>query len=380
MRETWNWFDCGFEVRLDEVRQSGSTSVLSRLRHVPQGQVWSAQDIALHRAEIERFGMTWDVVESLPVAPAIIRGEGNLKRLFANYRQSLSNLAKEGIGTVCYNFTPLFNRMRTDLQRVEPQGETCFSTQKMAAFDMFMLGRSGADHSYDRLTVAAAEAWFGQATNTEKADLFHAVTSGFRAIGPVPDLAALRAALVPYEGMTTDDLRSNLKSFLNEVVSTAHDVGISMALVPGDPPRSILGLPNVVSDVDDLKWIMNVMDVPSNGLTLISGALGALPENDVLEICREFSERIHFAELRNVVLAPDGSFRESDHLEGDLNLVAIIDELLEAEMRRDIVLPFRAVFGRDLLHDFGKAVQSGKPSVGQLRGRSEIRSVLSAPA
>jgi mannonate dehydratase len=378
VHETWSWFDEGDEARLNEIRQSGSTGILSGLRHILPGQVWSLQEIALHSAKIEHFDMTWDVVESLPVAPEIIRGEGNLKRLFANYRQSLSNLAKEGISTVCYNFTPLFDWARTDLERGVPQGRTCFCITKLAAFDLFMLGRSGADQSYDPKTVDDAEAWFVQATSTEKMELFQAISAGIRAPCSFLDLAAFREALVPYEGLATDDLRSNLERFLNEVVPTAADVGISMALLPDDPPRSIFGLARVASQTGDLEWVMNVVASSASGICLSSGSLGAHPENDVLEICRQFSDRIHFAHLRNVLLSPDGSFRESTDLEGDINLVAIVDELLEAEMSRDIVLPFRADYGRDLLSDFGKAVQPGSSSVGQLIELSEMRGVSSA--
>jgi mannonate dehydratase len=320
------------------------------------------------------------VVESLPVHEDIKRGSGNLAPLFANYRESLVNLAAEGIKTVCYNFMPILDWTRTDLAASVDRGGTClkFSAAKMAAFEVHMLSRDAAADDYHPNAIREGDTWYQSSTERDRTDLLRAIMSGLPGTVDRYDVAGLKVALETYAGLTHDDLRSNLASFLAEIIPTAAELGINMCIHPDDPPRSILGLPRIVSTHEDIRWIMQAVDTPANGLTLCAGSLGSCPGNDVPAIARTFCELIHFVHLRNVAKQPDGSFTESAHLAGDVDLVVVIDELLEAEARRDVVLPFRADHGHALLSDIKRDFQPGYSLIGRMRGLSELRGVIAA--
>ncbi|MCL4122570.1 UNVERIFIED_CONTAM: hypothetical protein GTU68_043323 [Idotea baltica] len=343
MRETWRWFGEFDPITLGEVAQTGAEGIVSALHAIPYGEVWLREAIAKRRDEIEAAGFTWDVVESLPVHEDIKRGTGDLPTLFGNYRASLANLAREGVKTICYNFMPILDWTRTDLAAPTSRGGTClqFSAAKMAAFEIHMM--SGLPGAVDRY-----------------------------------DINGLRAILESYRGLSHDDLRANLARFLQEVVPTATELGVNLCIHPDDPPRDILGLPRVVSTASDIRWIMRSVDTAANGLTLCTGSLGSRPNNDIPSIAQEFASRIHFAHLRNVTTQNDGSFSESAHLEGDVDLVAVIDELLEAETSREVNLPFRADHGHTLLSDTDRDFQPGYSLIGRLRGLAELRGAIAA--
>ncbi len=380
MRETWRWFGAHDKITLPEIAQTGAAGIVTALHDIPYGEVWPRDAIAAHRRQIEAAGFTWDVVESLPVHEVIKRGEGDLSGLFSAYRQSMANLAAEGIKTVCYNFMPLLDWTRTDLQAPVARGGTClrFSAAKMAAFEIFMVGRADARQAYSPEAVEAADHWYQQSSDADREDLLAAIMSGLPGAFDRYDLAGLRAALEPYAGLTPTDLRANLKRFLQEIIPTAQELEMSFAIHPDDPPRDILGLPRIVSNQADLAWIMGAVDAPENGLTLCTGSLGANPANDIAQIAHQFGDRIHFAHLRNVRKEPDGSFEEAPHLDGDTDLVAVVDELLEAEARRDVSIPFRPDHGHDLLSDSDRATQPGYPLIGRMRGLAEMRGVIAA--
>lgn len=380
MRETWRWFGEFDPIPLDQVAQTGAQGIVSSLHAVPYGEVWSRELIAARRTQIESAGFSWDVVESLPVHEDIKRGTGDLKSLFANYRQSLANIAAEGVSTVCYNFMPILDWTRTDLAAPVARGGTClhFSAAKMAAFEIHMLGRADAREDYHQDAVRAGDAWFALASKDDQAALFHAVMSGLPGALDRYDIDGLRSVLTSYAGITHDDLRANLARFLAEVVPTAADLGIRMCIHPDDPPRDILGLPRIVSSEDDIRWILQAQNDPVSGLTLCTGSLGSAQGNDVPAIAKVFADRIHFVHLRNVTKSTDGSFTESAHLAGDVDLVAVIDELLEAECRRDLDLPFRADHGHALLSDTEMDAQPGYTMIGRLRGLSELRGIICA--
>ena len=380
MRETWRWFGEYDEISLDEVAQTGARGIVTALHNISYGEVWPRDAIAARRSQIEANGFGWDVVESLPVHEDIKRGRGDLPALFANYRQSLANLAAEGVSTVCYNFMPVLDWTRTDLSAPVLRGGTClrFSAAKMAAFEIHMLGRADARDAYTSQAIRDGDNWFGAASTEDHATLLHAIMSGLPGAVSRYDIAGLREVLDTYKGITHEDLRANLARFLQEVVPTAAELGIRLCIHPDDPPRDILGLPRVVSTKSDIAWILEAVDDPANGLTLCCGSLGARSDNDVVAIANAFSDRIHFAHLRNVRKDPDGSFEESAHLDGDVDLVAVIDELLEAEARRNVEIPFRADHGHALLSDTGKPYQPGYTLIGRLRGLSELRGVVSA--
>lgn len=380
MRETWRWFGEFDPITLSEVAQTGAAGIVSALHAIPYGNVWARDAIAQRKADIKAAGFTWDVVESLPVHDDIKRGTGDLAPLFANYRASLANLAAEGINTVCYNFMPILDWTRTDLAAPVARGGSClrFSAAKMAAFEIHMLGRDGAADDCHPDALREGDAWYQASSARDRADLLHAIVSGLPGAVDRYDIAGLRAVLETYAGLTHDDLRANLSRFLAEVIPTATELGINLCIHPDDPPRSILGLPRIVSTHEDIRWIMQAVDAPANGLTLCTGSLGSHPQNDLAAIARAFGSRIHFVHLRNVAKQPDGSFTESAHLVGDVDLVAVIDELLEVESKRDVDLPFRADHGHALLSDAQRDFQPGYSLIGRMRGLSELRGVIAA--
>jgi len=380
MRETWRWFGPFDKITLPEIAQTGAAGIVTALHDIPYGEVWPRERIAATRKGIEAAGFTWDVVESLPVHEAIKRGEGDLAPLFASYRQSMANLAAEGVTTICYNFMPLLDWTRTDLAAPVARGGTClrFSAPKMAAFEIHMLGRDAARGDYSAAAVTAADVWFQRSTETDREALLTAIMSGLPGAFDRYDIAGLKAALAPYAGLTRADLRANFKRFLEEIIPTAQELGMRFGVHPDDPPRDILGLPRIVSNAEDIDWIMQAVDAPENGLTLCAGSLGANPINDVPAIARRFADRIHFAHLRTVRKVPDGSFEEAPHLDGDTDLVAVVDALLKAEAARGVTIPFRPDHGHDLLWDIGRETQPGYPLIGRLRGLAELRGVIAA--
>lgn len=380
MKETWRWFGPADAITLPQIAQTGASGIVTALHDTPYGEVWAASDIRARRDMIAAAGFTWDVVESLPIHERIKQGAGDLGPLFANYRQSMANLAQAGIKTICYNFMPVLDWTRTDLAAPVPRGGTClrFSASKMAAFEVHMLGRDAARDEYHPDAVASADAWFQASDDTERDTLLHAIMSGLPGAFDRYDIPGLKAVLAAYADIDRDALRQNYKRFLDEIMPTAQELGMNFCVHPDDPPRDILGLPRIVSDAEDIAWIMGAYDARENGLTLCSGSLGANPKNNVPEIARIWGDRIHFAHLRNVRKEDDGSFEEAAHLDGDTDMVALIDELLEVESRNGDNIPFRPDHGHDLLSDVGSDAHPGYPLIGRLRGLAELRGVIKA--
>lgn len=386
MKETWRWYGPLDQIQLTEIRQTGAAGIVTSLHEIPYGEVWQRNTIAERRNEIRAAGFEWDVVESLPLHEDIKRGTGDLASLFTNYRQSMANLAAEGIHTVCYNFMPLLDWTRTELKSPVESGGTClrFSTYRMAAFEICMLGRTDAEDDYPAEVITRAQDWYAASSADDQKELLNSIMSGMPGAYDRYDIEGLRRALETYRGMVAADIRANFQRFLHEVIPTAEDLGMRFCVHPDDPPRDILGLPRIVSDADDIAWIMKAYDAQANGLTLCSGSLGANPENDVVDITNMHSDRIHFAHLRNVRKEPDGSFEEAEHLSGDTDITALCRILLEEEKtrkfaeRRDWQIPFRPDHGHELLSDPQKKTFPGYPLIGRLRGLAEIRGVLHA--
>ncbi|MGB7433679.1 MAG: mannonate dehydratase [Ahrensia sp.] len=380
MRETWRWFGEYDQISLAQVLQTGAQGIVSALHAIPYGQVWTRQQIAARRDEIEAAGLRWDVVESLPVHENIKKGTGDLEPLFDNYRASLTNLAAEGVRTVCYNFMPVLDWTRTDLTAPVANGGTClrFSAAKMAAFEVHMLGRAEAVALYSPAALEAGAAWHEASSQEERDALLHAIMAGLPGAVDRYDIEGLKTVLESYRGVSHNDLRANLKRFLNEVIPVAQEHGIKMCIHPDDPPFDILGLPRIVSNEDDIAWILSAVDSPANGLTLCSGSLGARADNDIARIAGRFGSRVHFAHLRNVSRDADGSFEESAHLDGDVDMVAVISALLAAERQQATTIPMRADHGHALLTDIGRDYQPGYTLIGRLRGLSELRGMMRA--
>lgn len=391
MQQTWRWFGPEDAVQLAHIRQAGARGIVTALHHLAYGVVWSREEIEKRKAEIEAdesLGLRWSVVESLPVAEAIKIGEGDLASLFENYRQSVRNLAAAGIRTICYNFMPVLDWTRTELKAPLPGGGNAlrFNAHEYAAFDVFMLNRAGAEADHSPVVLARARTWFEAASDADKSKLLASIMAGLPGAFDRYDIPGLQQFLGRYRQLTRDRLRENLAHFLREVIPTCEECGVRLAIHPDDPPRPLLGLPRIVSSAADIEFILDAVRSPANGLTLCTGSLGAGPQNEVTEIARRFANRINFAHLRNVRKDRDGSFMESDHLDGDVDMVAVVDILLaEQQRRRDSgdsrwQIPFRPDHGHELLDDVGKPTHPGYPAIGRLKGLAELRGVMAALA
>jgi len=387
MIESWRWYGPGLDrISLDEIAQTGAAGIVTALHEIPYGAIWPREAIAARRRVVEAAGFDWVAVESLPVHERIKRGEGDLTALFGAYRQSMANLAAEGVRTICYNFMPLLDWTRTDLAAPLPRGGTClrFEAYRMAAFEIHMLGREAAADDYQPAVLERARIWFEASDEAARGALLHAIMSGLPGAFDRYDIAGLRAQLRLYDGIGCDGIRANFQRFLQEVVPAAEDLGLRLCVHPDDPPRNILGLPRVVSTAADIGWILGAVDSPANGLTLCTGSLGANPANDLVAIASRFAPRIHFAHLRNVRNDPDGSFEEAAHLDGDTDMVAVARVLLAEEARRraaghaDAAIPFRPDHGHALAGDSARDAFPGYPLVGRLRGLAELRGVFRA--
>ncbi|TLP44923.1 mannonate dehydratase [Cohaesibacter sp. CAU 1516] len=384
MLEGWRWYGPYDRISLPEIAQTGAREIITALHEVPYGEVWPQARIAEIRSTIEQAGFNWPVVESLPIHERIKRGEGDLTTLFANYRQSMANLAAEGVKVICYNFMPLLDWTRTDLKAPVARGGSClrFSAEKMAALEIHMLKRKGAEADYCQEAQDKAKVWFQAASEADREELMQSVMAGLPGAYDRYDIEGLRAGLALYDGISRDDLRTNYKRFLDEVIPAAEELGLSFAVHPDDPPRDILGLPRIVSTAADIEWVLAAHDSPANGLTLCSGSLGAHPDNDVPAIAKAFADKIHFVHLRNVRKFADGSFEEAAHLEGDTNMAALVTVLLaeqerrQAEGRADADIVFRPDHGHELLDDAAKQTHPGYPLVGRLRGLAELRGLM----
>lgn len=389
MEQTWRWFGPDDHVTLRALRQAGASGVVTALHHIPYGVVWSIEEIEARQAMIAAdasLGLRWSVVESLPVHERIKHGEGDLEPLFANYRESLRNLARCGVRTVCYNFMPVLDWTRTELAHPLPGGGTAlrFNAHEFAAFDCFMLERAGAEADHPPEVIARARRWFEASSEDERRRLLANIMAGLPGAYDRYDIPGLRTMLDRYRGIDRETLRGNLARFLKAVIPTAEEVGIRMAIHPDDPPRSLLGLPRVVASAEDLAFIVEAAPSPANGITLCSGSLGAGAHNDVPAIARRFAAHIHFAHLRNVAKESDGSFMEADHLGGDTDMVALVTVLLEEQARRKAAgdprwrIPMRPDHGHELLDDVGKRTHPGYPAIGRLKGLAELRGVMTA--
>lgn len=389
MIESWRWYGPYDKIALAEIAQTGASGIVTALHEIPYGEVWPVETIADRQAEIAgntALGLHWNVVESLPVHEDIKRGVGDLERLFANYRQSMANLAACGIKTICYNFMPLLDWTRTQLDAPLPRGGTAlrFSAPHMAAFEIHMLQRPGAENDYPPEVRDVAREWFESASDGMRRNLLTSIMAGLPGAYSRYEIDGLLIALEGYRGIGRDELRVNYARFLAEIIPAAEELGMRLCVHPDDPPRDILGLPRIVSNADDIAWVLAQQDSPANGLTLCAGSLGANPINDVPAIAERFADRIHFAHLRNVKKDPDGSFEEAAHLDGDTDMVALISVLVKEEKRRreegreDAIIPFRPDHGQELLNDADRDTHPGYPLIGRMRGLCELRGVVRA--
>lgn len=386
MLETWRWFGPLDDIRLDEVRQTGAAGIVTALHEIPYGEVWPVETIRERQQLMAASGFAWSVVESLPVHERIKLGEGPLGPLFDAYRQSLRNLAACDVQTICYNFMPVIDWTRTDLAFPLANGATAlrFDAVRFAAFDIFMLQRAGAEALHPEANVAAARGWFDSASESDKDALLAAIMAGLPGAYDRYDIDGLKAMLARYEGIDAVVLTANLVRFLEAVVPTAEEMGIKLCIHPDDPPRPLMGLPRIVSNREDLSYIVGAVPSPANGVTFCTGSLGGGAVNAVADMAQEFARYTAFAHLRNVSREPNGSFHEADHLAGDNDMVLVVKALLNEEARRraegreDWQIPFRPDHGHVLLADAGRKAHPGYTLIGRMRGLAELRGVIAA--
>lgn len=379
---TWRWFGPHDPITLPEIKQTGATGIVTALHHIPVGDVWSIEEIERRKALITAEGLSWSVVESLPVHENIKKQKGNYRQLIDNYKQSLRNLAHCGIDTVCYNFMPVLDWSRTDLRVVFSDGSitTKFDFTAFAAFDLFLLKRKNAASAYTDEQQKKAKFYFDSLSEEQKKSLIETILLGLPGSLEAYTLEEFAAALHEYDTIDTQTLRSHLAYFIQQVAPVAEEVGINLVIHPDDPPFSLLGLPRIVGTKDDLEFILKSYNSPANGLTLCTGSLGAGYFNDVALLAKEFAPRINFLHLRNVTATPEGNFMEDDHLTGRVDMFSVIKTMLLEQQRRlqegrkDIRLPMRPDHGRLMIPDQSrKGIYPGYSLFGRMRGLAELR-------
>ena len=397
MRQTWRWFGPADRVTLDDARQAGVEGIVTALHHVPTGAVWSPEEIKRRQDEVRRTptgepsGLTWEVVESLPVSEAIKTQGGDWRAHLDAWRAGLHNLAAAGLRVVCYNFMPVLDWTRTDLAWRVAHGGTAmrFDLIDFAAFDLHILRRAGAAADFDEEVVAAAGQRFAAIDDARRRGLAQNVTAGLPGAAEHWSLDDLKGQLDAYAGLDAERLRAHFVDFLSEVVPTAERLGLRLCCHPDDPPWPLLGLPRVVSSEADYAAVLAAVDSPANGVTLCSGSLGARADNDLAGMAERLGPKVHFVHLRNVRRESEtwpGSFFEDEHLNGDTDMVALVQALLceearrRAEGRADAAIPMRPDHGQDILDDLGRGAQPGYPAVGRLKGLAELRGVMRALA
>lgn len=383
MKQTWRWYGPGDPVSLADARQAGATGLVTALHHIPNGEVWPVEEIMQRKAMIEAAGLVWSVVESVPIHEEIKTGSGQCQQWISNYQQSLRNLAQCGIHTVCYNFMPILDWTRTDLAFELPDGAKAlrFDQIEFAVFELHILQRQGAEHDYSAEERDEAAARFASMSDEHKLRLTRNIIAGLPGAEEGYTLAQFRAQLARYDGIDKARLREHFATFLRGIIPVAEEVGIRMAVHPDDPPRPILGLPRIVSNADDLQWMIDTIDSPANGFTMCTGSYGVLAENDLAGMVKRFGPRIYFAHLRSTRReANPKTFHEAAHLGGDVDMFAVIKAIAEEEQRRrnagqEDLIPMRPDHGHQMLDDLHKKTNPGYSAIGRLKGLAEIRGV-----
>ena len=388
MQETWRWFGPDDPVTLDHVRQAGATGIVTALHAAAPGVVWQPQHIAQRKAEIEQAGLSWSVVESIPVHPAIKLGVADADKYIANWIETLQNLAAAGLQVICYNFMPVVDWTRTNLRYPTRNGGLAlrFDPVEFAAYDLFALQRNGAEADYEANVIAAAQAHYGAMDDEAKRQLEATIIAGLPGSELTHGREDIRAAIAEYHATGPAELRANLIAFLQQVVPAAEACGVRLCLHPDDPPFSIFGLPRIVSTQADYAELFDAVPARANGITLCAGSLGSRGDNDVVAIAKTFAQRIHFVHLRNVTIEDSGAFFEDDHLDGGVNMVQLTEALMGEEARRraanrsDAIIPMRPDHGHLLLDDIDKLTNPGYSAIGRLKGLAELRGVARAVA